>query len=37
MKSALMVMSLIALVSARGVETTPAEVNELSVTASGLK
>lgn len=35
MKSAALALSLIALVSA--VETTPAEVNELSVTASGLK
>ena len=37
MKAAALALSLIALVAARGVETTPAEVNELSVTASGLK
>ena len=37
MKSAALALSLIALVAARGVEAAPAEVNELSVTASGLK
>lgn len=36
MKAAI-ALSLIALVAARGVESTPAETNELSVTASGLK
>ncbi len=37
MKSAVLALSLIALVAARGAESVPAEVNELSVTASGLK
>lgn len=37
MKSAVMALSLIALVAARGVETAPADTNELSITASGLK
>ena len=36
MKSAMLAVSLIALVAARGVESYPAEVNELSVKASGL-
>jgi len=36
MKSAALALGLIALVAARGVETTPAEVNEMSVKASGL-
>jgi hypothetical protein len=36
MKSAGLVLSLIALVAARGVESTPAAVNEISVKASGL-
>ena len=36
MKSAVLAMSLIALVAARGAESTPAAVNELSVKASGL-
>lgn len=36
MKSAVLAVSLIALVAATGVESTPGEVNELSVKASGL-
>jgi hypothetical protein len=36
MKGAVMALSLIALVAARGAESTPAETNELSVKASGL-
>ena len=36
MKSAALALSLMALVAARGLETTPADVNELSVKASGL-
>jgi hypothetical protein len=36
MKSAVLALSLIALVAARNVETTPAAVNEISVKASGL-
>jgi hypothetical protein len=36
MKSAVLALSLIALVAARGVESTPGETNELSVKASGL-
>jgi hypothetical protein len=36
MKAAVLAMSLMALAAARGVESTPAEVNELSVKASGL-
>ena len=36
MKSAVLVLSLVALVAARGAEAAPAEVNELSVKASGL-
>lgn len=37
MKSAVLAVSLIAsLVAAKGVDATPAEVNELSVKASGL-
>ena len=36
MKAAVLAMSLIALASARGVESYPAEVQELSVKASGL-
>ena len=35
MKAAVLAVSLMALLAARG-ETTPAEVNELSVKASGL-
>lgn len=36
MKSALLVLSLAALVAARGPEAAPADTNELSVKASGL-
>ena len=36
MKSAVLAMSLMSLVAAWGVEMAPAEVNELSVKASGL-
>ena len=36
MKSAALALSLIALVAARGVESTPADTNELTVKASGL-
>lgn len=36
MKRAVLAMSLLALVAARDPEATPAEVNELSVKASGL-
>jgi len=36
MKSAALALSLIALVAARGVESTPSDTNELSVKASGL-
>jgi hypothetical protein len=36
MKGAMVALSLIALVAARGPESTPAETNELSVKASGL-
>jgi hypothetical protein len=36
MKSAVLAWSLIALVAARGAESYPAEVQELSVKASGL-
>ena len=36
MKGAMLAMSLMALVAARGVESTPGDVNELTVKASGL-
>ena len=36
MKRAMVALSLLALVAARGPESTPAETNELSVKASGL-
>lgn len=36
MKGAALALSLIALVAARGVESTPADTNELTVKASGL-
>ena len=36
MKLGALALSLIALVAARGVESTPPETNELSVKASGL-
>ena len=36
MKSAALILGLMALVAERGVESTPAAVNELSVKASGL-
>ena len=36
MKATALALGLIALVAARGVESTPAEINEVSVKASGL-
>ena len=36
MKGAALALSLIALVAARGVESTPVDTNELTVKASGL-
>jgi hypothetical protein len=36
MRAAALALSLIALVAARGVESTPGDTNELSVKASGL-
>jgi len=36
MKGAVLAVSLLALVAARGAESTPPETNELSVKASGL-